>query len=68
MISDFEVKAKVNKIFWSQNPFEDYPVKIYKINPYFNEHYEKIIQVDDNKRKYILFKTDIYFSEYSLAV
>ena len=37
MISDFEVKTKVNKIFWSQNPLEHYSVKIYKINPYFYE-------------------------------
>ena len=26
------------------------------------------IQVDNNGRKYILFRIDIYFSEYSLAV
>ena len=28
----------------------------------------KKIQVDNNGCKYILFRTDIYFSEYSLAV
>ena len=43
-------------------------VKIYKIDPYSYEHYEKQIQVDNNGRKYILFRIDIYFSEYSLAV
>ena len=43
-------------------------VKIYKIDPYSYEHYEKQIQVDNNRRKYILFRIDIYFSEYSLAV
>ena len=41
---------------------------INQIDPYFYERYEKSIQIDDNKRKYILFKTDIYLSECSLAV
>ena len=41
---------------------------MYEINPYFYEHYEKIIQVDENGCKYILFRIDIYFSECFLAV
>ena len=41
---------------------------INQIDPYFYERYEKSIQIDDNKRKYILFKIDIYLSECSLAV
>ena len=40
---------------------------IYKIDSYFYKHYEKI-QVDNNRCKYILFRIDIYFSEYSLEV
>ena len=68
MISYFEVRLKINKFFKAHNPLEKYFVKIYKINPYFYEQYEKYIQVDDNKRQYILFKVDIYFSEYSLAI
>ena len=47
---------------------EEYSVRIYKVDPYFYEHYEKKIQVDNNGCKYILFRIDIYFSEYSLAV
>ena len=43
-------------------------VKIYKIDPYSYEHYQKQIQVDNNGCKYILFRIDFYFSEYSLAV
>ena len=39
-----------------------------KIDPYFYERYQKSIQIDGNKRKYILFKIDIYFGECSLAV
>ena len=45
-----------------------YSVEICKIDPYFYEHYGKKIQVDENGRKYILFRIDIYFTEYLLAV
>ena len=68
MIPDTEVRSKINKIFRNHNPVEKYSVKIYKIDPYYYEQYEKYIQVDDNECKYILFKIDIYFSKYSLAV
>ena len=68
MILDAKVRSKINNIFRNHNPLEKYSVKIYKIDPYFYEQYEKHIQVDDNKHKYTLFKIDIYFSEYSLAV
>ena len=68
IISDTEVKSKINKIFKNYNPFEEYSVKMYKIKPYFYKQHEKHIQVNDQKRKYTLFKTDIYFSEYSLVV
>ena len=68
MIPDTEVRSKINKTFRNHNPLEKYSVKIYKIDPYFSEQYEKHIQVDDNKHKYTLFKIDIYFSECSLAV
>ena len=47
---------------------EEYSVEICKIDPYFYEHYGKKIQVDENGRKYILFRIDIYFAEYVLAV
>ena len=68
IISDTEVKSRINKIFKNYNPFEEYSVKMYKIEPYFYKQYEKHIQVNDQKRKYTLFKIDIYFSEYSLVV
>ena len=68
IISDTEVKSKINKIFKNYNPFKEYSVKMYKIEPYFYKQYEKHIQVNDQNRKYTLFKTDIYFSEYSLVV
>ena len=68
MILDFEVRSKIVKIFNCHNPLEEYSVRIYKIDPYLYEQYEKYIQTDDNDCKYISFKIDIYFSECSLAV
>ena len=50
MIPDTEVRSKVNKIFSYHNPLEKYSVKIYKIDPYFYEQYEKYIKVYDNDR------------------
>ena len=52
IISDTEVKSRINKIFKNYNPFEEYSVKMYKIEPYFYKQYEKHIQVNDQKRKY----------------
>ena len=68
---EFEVKSKIGKIFKKHNPLEEYSVKIYEIDPYFFEHYEKKkrkIQNDKNGCKYKLFRIDIYFSEYFLTV
>ena len=67
MITDFEVRSKIVKIFNNHNPLEEYSVKIYKIDPYFYEQYEKSTQIY-NDHKYLLFKIDIYFNECSLAV
>ena len=68
MIPKFKVKSKIRKIFKNHNVLEEYSIRIYKIDPYFYEHYEKNIQVDNNERKYILFKTDVYFTDFSLAL
>ena len=38
---EFEVKSKIRKIFKNHNCFEEYSVRLYKIDPYFYEHYEK---------------------------
>ena len=65
---EFEVKSKIGKIFKKHNPIEEYSVKIYEIDPYFYEHYEKKIQVDKNGCKYILFRIDVYFNKFLLAV
>ena len=59
---------KIGKNFKKHNPIEEYCVRIYEIDPYFYEHYEKKIQVDKNGGKYILFRIHIYFNNYFLAV
>ena len=43
---------------------EEYSVKIYEIGPYFYENYKEKIQLDKDGRKYILFRVDVYFTEY----
>ena len=63
----YEVKSKIGNIFVKEKVLEEYSVKIYEIDPYFYEHYKKI-RVDQNGREYILFRIDVYFSEYILAV
>ena len=76
MIADYEIsvsiehvaKSKIGTIFANEKILEEYSVKIYEIDPYFYEHYNKQIQVDNNGRKYILFRIDVYFTKYSLAV
>ena len=76
MIADYEIsvsiehvaKSKIGTIFANEKILEEYSVKIYEIDLYFYEHYKKKMQVDDNDQKYILFRIDIYFTKYSLAV
>ena len=65
---EHEVKSKIGNIFVNEKILEEYSVKIYKIDPYFYEHYKEKIQVDKNGREYILFRIDVYFTEYLLAV
>ena len=48
--------------------FEEYSIKIYEIDPYFYENYKEKIQTDNNDCECILFRVDIYFTEYFLAV
>ena len=47
---------------------EEYSVKIYEIDPFFYEHQKEKIKADKNSREYILFRIDVYFTEYFLAV
>ena len=47
---------------------EEYSVRIYEIDLYFYKHHKEKIKVDKNEREYISFRTDVYFTEYFLAV
>ena len=53
---EFEVKSKIGKIFKKRNSLEEYSVKIYEIDPYFYEHYEK-------QYKLIKMGVNIYYLE-----
>ena len=65
---EHEVKSKIWTIFVNKEILEEYFVKIYEIDLYFYEHYNKKIRVDKNGREYILFRIDVYFTKYFLAV
>ena len=76
MIPDFKitkcpehkVRTKIGTIFANEKILEEYSVQIYEIDPYFYEHYVKKIQFDENGWKYILFRIDVYFTGYFVAV
>ena len=38
---EFEVRSTIRKIFDIEDILEEYSVRIYKIDPYFYEHYKK---------------------------
>ena len=42
---EHKVKAKLGTIFVNEDILEEYSVKIYKIDPYFSEHYKKKYQL-----------------------
>ena len=70
MAIEHVVKSKTGTIFVNEDILEEYSLKICKIDPYFREHYEKKkkkkkIQVNSNGQKYILFRIDIYFTNFT---
>ena len=65
---EHEVKSKIGSIFINEKILEEKSVRIYEIDLYFYEHYKEKIQVDNNDQEYILFRIDVYFTEYFLAV
>ena len=64
---EHEVKSNIGTIFVSKKILEEYSAKIYEIDPYFYEHYKKIL-TDENGSECISFRIDIYFTERCLAV
>ena len=67
-VSRARSQIKIGNIFVKEKIHEEYSLKIYKIDPYFCEHYEEKMQVDKNGYKYILFRIDVYFTEYLLTI
>ena len=67
MSIEHKVKSKIGTIFVNKYIFI-YSVRIYEIDLYFSENYKKRIQVDTNGRQYILFRINIYFTKYCLAI
>ena len=66
---EHEVKSKIGTIFINEEVLEEYSANIYEIvNPYFYEHYNRKIQTDETGRAYILFRIDVCFTKYFLAV
>ena len=65
---EYEVKSKIGSIFVNEKVLKEYSVRIYETDPYFYEHYKEKIQVDNNDWEFILFRINIYFTEYFLAV
>ena len=61
MSIEHKVKSKIGTIFVNEDILEEYSVKIL-------ENYEKRTQVDNNGQQYILFRIDIYFTKYCLAI
>ena len=64
---EFKFKSKIGNIFGNEKIFEEYSVKIYEIGPYFLSITKKK-QFDESGCKYILFRIDVYFTEYLLVV
>ena len=64
----FNKFTKITKIFKKRNLPENYFVKIYDPDSYFCENHKERIRSDEDGVEYIVFKIDIYFSEFLLAV
>ena len=65
---EHKVKWKIGNIFVNEKILEKYSVQIYKTHSYFFENYKEKIQVHKNGCEYILFRNDVYFTEYLLTI
>ena len=65
---EYNVKSKIGNLFVNKKILEEHSLKIYEIDPYFYEHYKENIQANKNGCEYLLFRIDVYFSQYLLAV
>ena len=67
IFTEHRIKSKIEKIFVNEKIIKKYCVKIYEIWSLFL-WLLWIKEVDENGHSYILFRVDVYFSEYILAV
>ena len=65
---EFEVKSKIGKFFMKHNPLKSILLRFMKLILIFINIIKKEIQVDKNVGEYILFRTDIYFNKFLLAI
>ena len=65
---EHEVKSKIGSTFVNEKILKKCSVNIYEIDSYFYEHYKEKMQVDKTGIECILFRIDIYFFEYLLAI
>ena len=65
---EFEVKSKIGKFFMKHNPLKSILLRFMKLILIFINIIKKEIQVDKNGGEYILFRTDIYFNKFLLAI
>ena len=65
---EFKGKSRIGKLFTNEKILEEYSVKLYEIDPFFNNNHKEKIKVDRNGCEYILFRIDVYFTEYFVTI
>ena len=63
-----DAQSKIMKIFKKYNPLENYFVKIQVPDSYFLENYKEKIWFYKDGVEFIIFKIDVYFDKFSLAI
>ena len=63
-----DAQSKIMKIFKKYNPLENYFVKIQVPDSYFLENYKEKIWFYKDGAEFIIFKIDVYFDKFSLAI
>ena len=65
---EHNVKSKIGKIFLNEETLEEYSVKIYEIDPYFSEHYQKKYKLIKMVNNVYCLELILFFTKYCLAV
>ena len=64
---EHKVKSKIGKIFLNEETLEEYSVKIYEIDPYFSEHYQKKYKLIKMVNNIYCLELILFFTKYCLA-